>query len=735
GRAYFDAGFLVRKDDQRPGFNTLFEEEERGIFLKKMGHQSSYLQKVFYESLIEAGMTDKATDTLDSSGMGTDYASWQQHIRLYFQGKYNRVNILKSIDEGPFQMGTFWEILTEGVEGAFHLGPERPRVYSNLSPKEKESYNANIRVTNILIQGLPKDIYTLINHYTDARDIWDNVKMLLECSELTKEDMESQLYDDFKHFCQNKGETIHDYYAWNQATVQDDRVVVQNVQDNVFQTDDCDAFDFDVNEAPTAQTMFMANLASADPVYDEADSSCDSNILSEAKFKLTKREKKIDEQLRIVITDRNIKEENLKKELHSLKMKLSSTINHNKSMVEEVMLLKKDFKQKENKYLEEFLDMKALKEKVKNKLYKQDQSLQTVHMLCKPKSHYDEQNKTIKPSDGMMCQGVRKEIQTNSVIGDSIHFDTLAIGAIGPPRPFKDGWHSSSKVRRSGTGGSPFPSVAISNSFKRVGSARDLLWVRGDGSGGRWWRSGLVAVDCGGSSGMGAAVVVRGVGGGDVDAGSGCVVVVGSDGSIFSSCYLFRNSFSSTTTGDENHVRTLGDYSKPSHEGYRNTIELPVRNNVMPLRSDTIRLVQNGCSFHGLRSEDPNQHLKDLLNYYLASPPPASRPPPATMLPPPENFSGGLFPANPKRLPVFRSIRSTKSLPSTRRPTSSHTTTPPPPLPPSTPLPPPNTTPTIYTTTAARHPAVTVTPPHRRRHHHLQSPPPSSLFFFELGFI
>ncbi|GJY25112.1 MAK10-like protein [Tanacetum coccineum] len=65
--------------------------------------------------------------------------------------------------------------------------------------------------------------------------------------------------------------------------------------------------------------------------------------------------------------------------------------------------------------------------------------------------------------------------------------------------------------------------------------------------------------------------------------------------------------------GDENPIRTLGDYSKPSHEGYKNTIELPVGNNMVPLRSDTIRLVQNGCSFHRLRSEDPNQHLKDFL--------------------------------------------------------------------------------------------------------------------------
>ncbi|GJW45817.1 hypothetical protein Tco_0077463 [Tanacetum coccineum] len=65
--------------------------------------------------------------------------------------------------------------------------------------------------------------------------------------------------------------------------------------------------------------------------------------------------------------------------------------------------------------------------------------------------------------------------------------------------------------------------------------------------------------------------------------------------------------------GDTNPIRTLRDYSKPSHEVYKNTIEFPIGNNVVPLRSDTIRLVQNGCSFHGLRSEDPNQHLKDFL--------------------------------------------------------------------------------------------------------------------------
>ncbi|GJT92478.1 hypothetical protein Tco_1081323 [Tanacetum coccineum] len=41
--------------------------------------------------------------------------------------------------------------------------------------------------------------------------------------------------------------------------------------------------------------------------------------------------------------------------------------------------------------------------------------------------------------------------------------------------------------------------------------------------------------------------------------------------------------------GDKNPIHTLRDYSRPSHGGYRNTIELPDGNNVVPLQSDTIR--------------------------------------------------------------------------------------------------------------------------------------------------
>ncbi|GKF62625.1 hypothetical protein Tco_0182679 [Tanacetum coccineum] len=85
-------------------------------------------------------------------------------------------------------MGTVLDVIAGGTEGAVQQGLVHARVLNDLSAEEKERYKADIH-------------------------IWENVKMILEGSELTKDDWESQLYDEFEHFRQTKGETIQGYYV------------------------------------------------------------------------------------------------------------------------------------------------------------------------------------------------------------------------------------------------------------------------------------------------------------------------------------------------------------------------------------------------------------------------------------------------------------------------------------------------------------------------------------------
>ncbi|GKA13282.1 hypothetical protein Tco_0692928, partial [Tanacetum coccineum] len=65
----------------------------------------------------------------------TDFESWQQRIRLYCLGKDNGENIMKSIKEGPFQMGTVSDVITGGTEGAVQQGPLNSKFVNNMLPE------------------------------------------------------------------------------------------------------------------------------------------------------------------------------------------------------------------------------------------------------------------------------------------------------------------------------------------------------------------------------------------------------------------------------------------------------------------------------------------------------------------------------------------------------------------------------------------------------------------------
>nr|GEW11947.1 hypothetical protein [Tanacetum cinerariifolium] len=87
------------------------------------------------------------------------------------------VNIYKSIDEGLFLMGTIREPLAEGTEGAPHLGPERPRIYSDLSLKEKDRFVTAVKLNRGLRDFNYDQLYAYLKqHETHAKEN----KMMLE---------------------------------------------------------------------------------------------------------------------------------------------------------------------------------------------------------------------------------------------------------------------------------------------------------------------------------------------------------------------------------------------------------------------------------------------------------------------------------------------------------------------------------------------------------------------------
>ncbi|GJU86130.1 hypothetical protein Tco_1293676 [Tanacetum coccineum] len=69
-----------------------------------------------------------------------------------------------------------------------------------------------MKATNNILQGLPADIYSLVNHHRVSKDLWEIVQLLMQGTSLTKQERECKLYDAFDKFTYIKGETLHKYY-------------------------------------------------------------------------------------------------------------------------------------------------------------------------------------------------------------------------------------------------------------------------------------------------------------------------------------------------------------------------------------------------------------------------------------------------------------------------------------------------------------------------------------------
>ncbi|GJS17594.1 anticodon-binding aminoacyl-tRNA synthetase, class 1a [Tanacetum coccineum] len=61
-------------------------------------------------------------------------------------------------------------------------------------------------------EGLPQDIYNLVNHHDGAKAVWDRVKLLIQGFEISLQERESKRYDEFDIFTLKRVEPIHMYY-------------------------------------------------------------------------------------------------------------------------------------------------------------------------------------------------------------------------------------------------------------------------------------------------------------------------------------------------------------------------------------------------------------------------------------------------------------------------------------------------------------------------------------------
>nr|GEU48988.1 integrase, catalytic region, zinc finger, CCHC-type, peptidase aspartic, catalytic [Tanacetum cinerariifolium] len=109
--------------------------------------------------------------------------------------------ILESVKNGPL----LWPTVEEN-------GVTRQKKYSELSATEAIQAECDVKASNIILQGLPPEVYALVSNHKVAKELWERIQLLMQGTSLTKQERKCKLYDEFNKFAYKNGESLRDFY-------------------------------------------------------------------------------------------------------------------------------------------------------------------------------------------------------------------------------------------------------------------------------------------------------------------------------------------------------------------------------------------------------------------------------------------------------------------------------------------------------------------------------------------
>nr|GEW20128.1 hypothetical protein [Tanacetum cinerariifolium] len=158
------------------------------------------------------------------------YDSWKSRMELYMQNREHVIMILELVENGLL----IWPTIEEN-------GVTRTKKYAELSVVEKIQADCNMEATDIILQGLPADIYSLMNHHRVTKDLWKRVQLLMQDFAVPilslgddpiaclNKAMDFLTPVASSRFLSTNNQLRTSFNLRNQATIQDGRVTVQQV--------------------------------------------------------------------------------------------------------------------------------------------------------------------------------------------------------------------------------------------------------------------------------------------------------------------------------------------------------------------------------------------------------------------------------------------------------------------------------------------------------------------------
>nr|GFA46459.1 hypothetical protein [Tanacetum cinerariifolium] len=134
-----------------------------------------------HNAIIEAGSKDHPPMLAPGN-----YVQWKSRIKRYIDTKPNHELIPYCLENSPYELG--WKEI-------------------------RDQLNAEAEADQIILTGIDNDIYSTVDACPNACEMWKAIERLKQGESINVQDLETNLFWEFRKFTSQDGESLESYYS------------------------------------------------------------------------------------------------------------------------------------------------------------------------------------------------------------------------------------------------------------------------------------------------------------------------------------------------------------------------------------------------------------------------------------------------------------------------------------------------------------------------------------------
>ncbi|GJY52250.1 retrovirus-related pol polyprotein from transposon TNT 1-94 [Tanacetum coccineum] len=137
------------------------------------------------------------------------YSQWSERFMNYLEEKTDGEAMINSIKNGEHPLHVVAQVSLAGTAPNAPPTLKDPKFWT---AEEKKTRKIDRLARSLLIQGLPNDIYSLIDSNDTAKDLWDALERQMRGSEYGEQDRKAAILYEYETFKATEGEQLLDTY-------------------------------------------------------------------------------------------------------------------------------------------------------------------------------------------------------------------------------------------------------------------------------------------------------------------------------------------------------------------------------------------------------------------------------------------------------------------------------------------------------------------------------------------